>query len=254
VTFERFLVPIYLPRPLYESTRKIKRIFVPPHTREGIDLSGDRDIEWSFIASRIKAGPGEALDFGCYSGNLSILAAQYGYRVVGVDLEPHRFPFQDPNVEFVRGDVNKLELPLEKFDLILNCSTIEHVGLAGRYGIAAEETNGDLAAMRKLQTLMKASGRMLLTLPCGQDAVMAPWHRVYGRQRLPLLLEGYKIEEQQFWVKQKDNRWMQSDRETALSFPPTGHPTVAVYCSYALACFVLRKEAAPASKDVNGAP
>ena len=245
--FERFLVPIYLPRPLYESMSKIKRTFVPPHARRGIDLSGDRDIEWSFIASRIQAGPGDALDFGCYSGNLSILAAQNGYRVLGVDLEPHRFPFQHSNVEFVCGDLIKLELPPEKFDLILNCSTIEHVGLAGRYGIAVEETNGDLAVMRKLRVLMKLSGRMLLTLPCGQDAAIVPWHRVYGRERLPQLLDGYKIEEQHFWVKHNDNRWVQCDRERALSFVPTGHPTVPVYCSYALGCFVLRKEPAATS-------
>lgn len=249
--FERFLVPVYLPRWLYESVGKIKRAIVPQHVREGIDLSGDRDIEWSFVASRIGAGPGEALDFGCYSGNLSILAAQHGFRVLAVDLQPHRFAFQHPNVEFRCGDLLKLDLSERKFDLVVNCSTVEHVGLAGRYGVATEESNGDLTAMRKFLQLMKPTGRMLLTVPCGQDAAIVPWHRVYGPKRLPQLVEGYTIEEQCFWVKHADNRWAQCDRETALSFVPTGHPTVPVYCSYALGCFVLRKGAGAPTKGAG---
>lgn len=250
---EKFLIPVYMPRWLYDSATRLKRTVAPPKVREGLDLSGDRDIEWSFIAARIPKGPGAALDFGCYSGNLCVLAAQHGFQVLGIDLETHQFPYHHPNVEFRCGDLIHMELPTEKFDLILNCSTIEHVGLPGRYGVTSEQGDGDLRAMRKLLSLMKSSGRMLLTLPCGQDATFIPWHRVYGHERLPRLLEGYEIEEQRFWMKEPDNRWKECDPEKALSFAPTGHSTVAVYCSYALGCFVLRKKAtAPANGASDG--
>jgi len=88
---------------------------------------------------------------------------------------------------------------------------------------------------------MKPSGRMLLTIPCGQDAAIVPWHRVYGQKRLPKLLTGYAVEEEQFWMKHRDNRWHLCGREDALAFVPKGHPTDPNLCAYALGCFLLRK-------------
>ncbi|MGA7223094.1 MAG: DUF268 domain-containing protein, partial [Candidatus Acidiferrales bacterium] len=104
----------------------------------------------------------------------------------------------------------------------------------------AEEGDGDLAAMQRLRTLLKPSGKMLMTIPCGQDAAIAPWHRVYGKERLPKLLSDYEIEEETYWVKRADNRWRPSNKGDALEYAPTSHPSIAVACSYALGCFVLR--------------
>ena len=156
------------------------------------------------------------------------------------DLESPVFSWHHPNVEIMQGDLLKMELQAGRFDLILNCSTVEHVGLSGRYGVVAQETNGDLKAMGKLRTLLKPSGKMLMTIPCGRDAVIVPWHRVYGEDRLPKLLSGYEVEEQNYWLKHGDNRWYSCSAEAALSYAPTIHPTIATRCSYALGCFVLR--------------
>jgi SAM-dependent methyltransferase len=239
---EKLLVPVYLPDWLHRSVVKMKRAVMPRHApiQVGrIDLSGDREIEWSFIASRIPAGTGEVLDFGCGYGTLTIHAAQRGYRVIALDLESHVFSWIHPEVQAICGDLLKLDLPSKHFDLILNCSSIEHVGLAGRYGNTIDEANDDLVAMRKLNTLLKDSGKMLLTIPCGRDAVIVPWHRVYGAQRLPRLLEGYRVEEECYWTKGPDNRWRQSTKEIALSFEPSSSP-IPAQCSYAIGCFVLR--------------
>lgn len=247
MSLERLLVPIYLPRWLHEPVRRVKRAFIPPapavpadQDGTGIDLSGDRNIEWSYIASRLPTDAGYVLDFGCGWGDLSMHAIQRGCRVVALDLENNPFPWTHPNLERVCGDLFEVDLTEGRFDYILNCSTVEHVGLSGRYGIAVEESDGDLAAMQKLRKLLKRSGKMLMTIPVGQDAVIAPWHRVYGKGRMPKLLEGYAIEEECYWVKQPDNRWYPSERELALAFPPTGHPTRGALCSYALGCFALR--------------
>jgi len=94
--------------------------------------------------------------------------------------------------------------------------------------------------MQKLRTLLKPSGEMLMTVPCGHDAAIAPWHRVYGKERLPRLLSGYKIEDECYWMKRSDNRWYPADKNAALAYVPTRHPTIAVACSYALGCFVLK--------------
>jgi SAM-dependent methyltransferase len=241
VPIKRVTVPIYLPGWLYACLRTMKRAWTAER-RDGraVDLSGDRDVEWSFIVSRMPGGPGEALDFGCGSGHLSIHAIQRGYQVLALDLEAPVFSWHHPNVEISQGDLLKLELQGGRFDLILNCSTVEHVGLSGRYGVVAQETNGDLKAMAKLRTLLKPNGKMLMTIPCGLDAVIAPWHRVYGQERLPKLLSGYEVEEQSYWLKYGDNSWYPCNAEAAMSYIPTGHPTIATRCSYALGCFVLR--------------
>jgi hypothetical protein len=97
-------------------------------------------------------------------GNLSIATAQRGFHVLALDLDEERFPWKHPNVDFLRADVLKVELPAGSFDFILNCSSVEHVGLQGRYGIATEETDGDLEAMRRFGHLLKSTGRMLLTI------------------------------------------------------------------------------------------
>lgn len=156
-------------------------------------------------------GPGEALDFGCGSGHLSIQAIQRGYQVLSLDLESPVFPWHHPDAKIIQGDLLELELQAARFDLILNCSTVEHVGLLGRYGVIVQETDGDLKAMSKLRTLLKPSGKMLMTIPCARDAVITRWHRVYGQERLPKLLSGYEVEEQNYLLKQKDNRWYACD-------------------------------------------
>ena len=240
---ERYLIPVYLPKGIYAGFRRIKRFLMPSSTvanRNQPDLSGDRDIEWSYIASRLPAGQGYVLDFGCGYGNMSIHAIQKGYHILALDLESNLFPWSHPNVEMVFGDILQLDLPGGAFDFILNCSTVEHVGLTGRYGVTTEESDGDLAAMQRLRALLKPSGKMLMTLPCGQDAAVAPWHRVYGKERLPKLLSGYVIEDETYWAKRADNRWHPANKENALAYAPTGHPTIAAGCSYALGCFVLR--------------
>jgi SAM-dependent methyltransferase len=240
----RIALPVYVPSWTYTALRAFKHK-TDALRAPSLNLFGDREIEWSFIASRLPAGPGRLLDFGASSGDLSILAAQRGFGVLAVDLGPERFPWRHPGVSFLQADILEADLPPQDFDVILNCSSVEHVGLRGRYGVASEETDGDLAAMRKLLQLLKPSGTMLLTVPCGRDATILPWHRVYGEGRLPRLLAGFRMEEQIYWIKRRDNYWHLCERSTALSFVPTSHAKSPVLCSYALGCFVLQPESRP---------
>lgn len=80
----------------------------------------------------------------------------------------------------------------KKFDVILSISSIEHDGL-GRYGDPINP-NGDIEfmAMAK-EKLLKDSGHMILAVPIGQDALVWNAHRIYGRIRFPMLIEGWEI-------------------------------------------------------------
>jgi SAM-dependent methyltransferase len=205
------------------------------------NLLGDRDIEWSWVASQIPFGPGEALDFGPGGSHLGLIAAQRGFNVTAVDLEHVHWPYLHPQLRLIRGDILRLPLPRDRFDLVINCSTVEHVGLAGRYGVVEGRPDGDLEAMARLQDLMKPGAIMLLTIPAGHDGVFAPLCRVYGKERLPRLLKGFIVEKEEFWVKDEKNRWVPCDREVALSFQASANSWDPLRNVYALGCYVLRK-------------
>jgi SAM-dependent methyltransferase len=204
------------------------------------NLAGDRDIEWSWISAHMPSGPGEALDFGPGGSYLGLVAAQRGFNVTAIDLEPVHWPYLHPQLRFMQENILKLTLPKEHFDLVINCSTVEHVGLVGRYGVTKNWPDGDLEAMARLRDFMKPGGVMLLTIPVGQEAIFAPLSRVYGSQRLPQLLNGYRIEKAVFWVKDAENRWVLCDRDTALNFKASAGSWNPLRNVYALGCFVLK--------------
>ncbi len=64
----RISIPVYLPHWASSFFRGVKRQTKP------VDLFGDREVEWSFVVSRLGQGPGEVLDFGSSFGILSIAA------------------------------------------------------------------------------------------------------------------------------------------------------------------------------------
>src|SRR5258708_5227882 len=194
------------------------------------NLWGDRDIEHSWIAGHIPTGPGTGLDFGSGSSHLSLVAVRRGFRMTATDRGPVRWPFEHPDFRFVQGDALRLGVAERSLDLIINCSTIEHLGLE-RYGDVAAP-RADLDGMHHLRKLLKPDGVMLLTLPVGIDAVHPGLHRVYGKTRLPLLLQGFVIREHEFWTKNSSNRWILVDEDTALACRSSGY-------LYALGCFVL---------------
>lgn len=240
---ERHLVPVYLPSWIYRLLVKLKRAFVPAvvPVAPATNIWGERNVEWSFLSAEMPSGPGEAIEFGCEQGYMSLLAAQKGFHVLANDLQQQSFTWRHPNVEFRKGDFLRLELPRGHFDLAINCSSVEHVGIAGRYGITAEQNDGDIEVMQRLADVLKPDGLLLMSAPCGRDSIMAPWCRVYGAQRLPRLFAPFRVVKECYWMKDQENRWVQSTREAALDFQPRNDPSDGHGCAYALGCFVLRK-------------
>lgn len=197
----------------------------------GKTLHGDRDIEWTWALAQVHRGPGRVLDFGSGNSNLALGAVFAGNETTAIDLLEEDYPFRNHGIEYIRGDINAVDFEPGSFDQIINCSTIEHVGLAGRYD-SPEDPDGDLTAMARLAGLLKPAGTMVLTLPVGRDAVFPPLHRVYGEQRLPLLLEHWTVQTERFWAKPSSNLFEPVSREHAIA--ERGSTTY-----YALGLFVL---------------
>ena len=194
-------------------------------------LAGDRAIEWSWIVANLPALSSRVLDLGCVGSPLSCIASRLGHKVVAVDLRDIEYEME--RITFVCEDLNVLNFGARRFDVILNCSMIEHVGIEGRYG-SGPRCDGDLAAMELLVELLDRDGRMLLTIPVGRDGLYAPYHRVYGAARLPRLLKGFAVEKEEYWHKDDRPHWTICDRNTALK-------TAASEQQYALGLFVLTR-------------
>jgi SAM-dependent methyltransferase len=79
---------------------------------------------------------------------------------------------------------------LPKFDVCISISSIEHSGL-GRYGDKIDPM-GDIKTMRDIKNILKKDGVFFLSVPIGKDRVMWNAHRVYGKIRLELLLDGWE--------------------------------------------------------------
>lgn len=197
----------------------------------GRTLEGDRWIEWSFCMARLDDGNGRTLDFGADVGFLSMAAAQRGHDVIALDRVETQPTFIHERVRRVTGDVlDRPELG-GLFDQVINCSSVEHVGLSGRYG-SSDRSDGDLEAMVVLREALRPGGRMVLTIPVGRDMVCPPLHRIYGEERLPRLLDGFDVAEEQYWAR--GSTWTSADRTTAIA-------TQGGESFYSLGLFVLRR-------------
>lgn len=242
---EKLLVPVYLPQWMHSALLKAKRTLIspaaPPPAAPPINIEGERNVEWAFLSTEMPPGPGQAIEFGCEHGYMSLVAAEKGFNVLANDLRQQRFTWQHPRVEFRQGDFLMLDLPRNHFDLAINCSSVEHVGVAGRYGIDVNQDNGDIDVMRRLADVLRPGGILLMTAPCGRETVMAPWCRVYGAQRLSKLFAPFQVVKESYWVKDPNNRWVPSTRDTALNSQPVYNSVDACWCLYALGGFVLKK-------------
>lgn len=208
-------------------------------------LAGERDIEYKWVRDKLPMASSNArlLDLGP-EGSLKTtkIALQRGWWVTACGLEPINRPDEPGRFKYIKGDFNQVPWATDQvFDWVLNISTIEHFGLAGRYGVSKAESHYDLIAMRELKFRAR---NMILTIPVGVDTVWPPFHRVYGEQRLPNLLAGWNIHVEQYWAKVNEcNDYSEVSRSVALA----QHSTIDPFY-YCIGTFVLRNPALPAKK------
>jgi len=78
-----------------------------------------------------------------------------------------------------------------RFDFGFSFSSFEHDGL-GRYGEPLNPV-GDLQSLSKASCLIKPGGLFFLGLPVGSDALVFNSHRIYGKVRLPHILQHFEL-------------------------------------------------------------
>ncbi len=105
------------------------------------DLPWYRDYTPKFLTEALKQkdAPGQALDVGCGTGTYSVLMAQSGYQVTGVDfiqaaldMAKARAVTAGVNIAFQQADVCEYQ-PQESFDLILDSGCLHSLGDKEKY-------------------------------------------------------------------------------------------------------------------------
>lgn len=161
-------------------------------------VMNERIIEIPYAIGCLCALPkgSKVLDLGCTESTFSLQAATLGYRVSGFDFR--KYPYVHPNLVFVQGDILKLPFGADDFDAVFCISTIEHIGL-GFYNDPLAQEGADHQAMKELYRVLKRGGTLVLTVPYGTE-IANNHHQVYNRDTLRRLLDGFKIQEDRYFI------------------------------------------------------
>jgi SAM-dependent methyltransferase len=158
----------------------------------------ERIVEVPWVLSRL--GRGAVLEVGHAFAEPAYLAAlrRAGVeRLVAVDLASRDIA----EMETVVGDVRELPFESASFDQVLLVSTLEHVGADNAvYGLENEPPGGPADALSELRRVLRANGRLLVSVPTGEPADQgwfrqddpAGWSRLFARA-------GFFVEEQEIY-------------------------------------------------------
>jgi len=96
---------------------------------------------------------------------------------------------KDSRLAYISYD--ELTNSLQSFDFVLSIYDISKKGL----GLNNEsyDPNADLKEMDLYKSILKDSGRLILSLPVGPDKLIWNSNRIYGQLRMKMLLQGWRI-------------------------------------------------------------
>ncbi|OGX15669.1 MAG: hypothetical protein A2166_02750 [Omnitrophica WOR_2 bacterium RBG_13_41_10] len=176
----------------------------------------DRYIEYPFVIRNLPKPPAKILDVGCVGSFFPLILASFGYEVFGIDIRNYTIinKIKFNNFRFIKEDIRKATLPDNYFDIVTAISTLEHIGIAGRYG-TDEYLDGDLLTMKKITRLLKPAGMALITVPFGKAKIIKPYTRIYDDLRIKRITNNFQInKEEYYWYDESDN-WFNCSKETA---------------------------------------
>ena len=221
---------------LFEKLRCMLRNYVPQLSSQIEALPSDipdRMVEYAFVLRELNATSGRVLDVGCTSpyNVIPLILADQNLEVWGIDVR--RFKVRHPNFRFCLGDITHTTFPDSYFDRIIAVSTIEHIGLRGRY-TSKGDSIGDRRAMLEIARILKKNGSVLVTVPFGRSKTADASHRVYDALKLRELVRGLVVSKEEYYVKDKSGYWLQCDSANAESIDASGG-------EYPVACLKLLK-------------
>ena len=166
----------------------LQKLFPEYYAKEPLGLT-DRCIEYPWAIRNIKLYqsmlcPIKILDVGCSGSMFPFLIKAMGYEVYGNDIR--KLP---TGIEGYQGDIQNTPYDDNTFDIITAISTVEHIGLKGRYGI--EENKVEIFVFNEIHRILKNGGIFLMTVPFDKEFRTEKFNRVYDELSLKILLRHF---------------------------------------------------------------
>jgi len=176
----------------------------------------DRYIEYPWLLENLNLTQGKLLDIGSTIGDLLYETLPREVEINCLNLNSKEF--KNKQIKFKQGDIRKTDYPDNYFDLISCVSTLEHIGVRGRYH-SDNDSAGDIKAMREMKRILRPGGNLLITTPYGAKDIL-PINKLYNKTRIADLFSGLEIVSQEFikfnknwhvWLKTTETDAAQTD-------------------------------------------
>jgi SAM-dependent methyltransferase len=159
---------------------------------------GERAIEYPWVYKRVSGlRDCRILDVGAREGSpvADLLVGRND--VYAIDPNASH-PYNHGRLTVLKGDIRATSFDPGFFDAVIAVSTLEHIGVPGRYGVTKLDEGGDLAAMREIGRVLRPGGVVLITVPYGTGRSL-PLNRLYDAKRFRELLTGYDLVEEEYF-------------------------------------------------------
>lgn len=195
-----------------QECTKLKDCLMLAKFKAGQPPASDRYIEYPWLLENINLKSGRLLDIGSTIGDLLSGSLPQDVEIHCLNLNDKKFNSRE--IKFKKGDIRQSGYPDNYFDLISCISTLEHIGVAGRYG-CDEDPAGDFKAMAEIKRILKPGGELLLSVPYGASDVL-PINKLYNKTRIENLFSGWEIISQELRKFSKTWRvWLKVDEAEA---------------------------------------
>ena len=198
-------------------------------------LKGDRCVEYAFVIKNLinLDKKKNVIDIGCHASPLTTIIREIGFTVDGIDLLPS--PVLYEGVEYIHGDFLSIDLK-KSYDIVVLCSSIEHIGLEGRFR-SSNIKDGDIKTLKKVKHLLNPNGILIITIPYGKEKTIRPLHRVYNKtsRLLKYAYDNFEVKIEEFYKNNPENIWVKCEEIEARRVIPSEN-------NYALGLFVFKKE------------
>lgn len=218
---------------VHEGLKLLSLLFPDVHMSVPMKPS-ERFLEYPFVVSHLpgKQGGVQVLDVGCSGSFFPLIISAMGYRVTACDIRPYEIltNLKFENFQFVRQDICKEPLQPQSFDVVTCISTLEHIGIGGRYG-SVEQRDGDFRMVEALRRELKPGATALITVPYGIAEIVLPYHRIYDYSRVKELEMHFEVMEERFYCTDPDGNWMECSAEAGEKIRGSrDHYSLALLC------------------------
>jgi len=153
------------------------------------DIDPYANAKYDIIRNYLKGKKLNILNAGCGTGELAVLLAKDGHKVLGIDREPEyiRIAKQAKEVSYKTSSIEEFE---GEFDCVISNDVLEHI-------------EDDKTAIRKLEDMVKPGGYLILTVPALQSLygfhdVELGHYRRYSAPQLKKMIKGFSIKTRYF--------------------------------------------------------